>query len=63
MWPLHPGGNQKICSWGPQKRPQNRRTTFLKPLFWHTKHAQNAPAKRVPNSIATTHPGDGGGTD
>ena len=51
MWPLHPGGNQKIYSWGPQKRPQDRRTTLLKSPFWHAKHAQNARAKRVPDSI------------
>ena len=35
MWPLHPGGNQKMCSWGPQKRSQDRRATCPQPLFWH----------------------------
>jgi len=52
MWPLHPGGNQKICSRGPQKRPQDGRITLLKPPFWHAKHAQNAHAKIEPDSIA-----------
>ena len=54
IWPLHPGGNQKICSGGPQKHPQDRRTTLLKPLFWHAKQAHNAHAKIEPNSIAPT---------
>jgi hypothetical protein len=40
-----------MYSWGPQKHLQDRRTTFLKPLFWHAKHAQNAPAKFVPDTI------------
>ena len=39
------------CSWGPQKHPQDRSTPLLKPLFWHAKHAQNAPAKFVPDTI------------
>jgi hypothetical protein len=51
MWPLHPSGNQKICSRGPQKRPQDGRITLLKPPFWHAKHAQNAHAKIEPDSI------------
>ena len=51
MWSLHPGGNQKICSGGPQKRLQDGRITLLEPLFWHAKHAQNARAKIEPNTI------------
>src|SRR5215510_5104587 len=41
MWSLHPGGNQKICSGGPQKRLQDGRITVLEPLFGHAKHAPN----------------------
>jgi len=48
MWPLHPGGYQKICSGGPEKCPQDGRIALLKPLFWHAKHAQNVRAKFVP---------------
>src|SRR6516162_4166427 len=51
MWPLHPGGYQKICSGGPEKCPQDGRIALLKPLFWHAKHAQNVHAKFVPDSI------------
>ena len=51
MWPLHPGGYQKICSGGPEKCPQDGRIALLKPLFWHAKHAQNVRAKFVPDSI------------
>ena len=60
MWPLHPGRNQKMCSWRPQKRSQDRRATSPNPLFWHAKHAQNAHAKFVPDTIASAlHRGTG----
>src|SRR5216683_2523444 len=51
MWPLYQGGNQKMCSWRPPKRSQDRRAACPKPLFWRTKHAQNARAKFVPDTI------------
>src|SRR5260370_30333956 len=51
IWSLHPGGNQKIGSWGPQKHPQDRRITLVTPLFWHAKHVQNTYAKIEPDTI------------
>src|SRR5216683_7035952 len=40
-----------MCSWRPPKRSQDRRAACPKPLFWRTKHAQNARAKFVPDTI------------